>query len=80
MDIKLLKDLKVSSLPISFDDRTTVEQVRVLVATGMVAAMMSSPGSRKPFARVLAITKDGHALLVLSDAAIARRAKKLAPE
>lgn len=76
METKLLKALAATSLPITFNERERVEQVRTLVATGMVAAMFSPQRSHEPFARVLAITKEGHALLALSDLSHARHSEK----
>lgn len=76
MEKTLLKALAAASLPITFNERERVEQVRTLVATGMVAAMLSPPGSHQPFARVLAITKESHALLALSDLSHARHGEK----
>jgi hypothetical protein len=80
METKLLKGLAAGSLPMTLNERERVEQVRTLVATGMVAAMLSPPGSQEPFARVLAITKEGHALLALSDLSSARHADKPASQ
>lgn len=65
MSIEFLRRLSAQTLPATITVPDEVDQVRTLRATDSVAAMLSPPGSHVPFARVLAITKEGRALLAL---------------
>lgn len=65
MAMELLKALSERALPLTITDPVEVDQIRALRAADAVAAMLSPPGCKTPFARVLAITKEGRALMAL---------------
>ncbi|WP_326540435.1 hypothetical protein [Pseudorhodoferax sp.] len=52
-------------LPVTVTKPEDIDKVRVLRAAEQVACTLSAPGSKAPFARVLAITREGRAALAL---------------
>lgn len=76
MPIELLRQLSEQSLPVTITDLADIDKLRVLRAAGQVACTMNAPGSADPFARVMAITKEGRAALALDDV---RRRRKRGP-
>ena len=65
MTVELLRALSERALPVTITDPLEVDKIRALQSADAVAAMLSPPGCKVPFARVLAITKEGRALLAL---------------
>jgi hypothetical protein len=63
MAIELLREIAVTRLPTTFRDSDTVDQIRLLRAAELLAAVTSPPQARAPFASVLCITAKGRALL-----------------
>ena len=63
--MELLRALSERALPLKITDPIEVDQVRVLRAADAVAVLLSPPGCSAPFAHVLAITKEGRAMLAL---------------
>lgn len=67
MPIELLRQLSEQSLPVTVEDLADIDKLRVLRAAGLVACTMSAPECAEPFARVMAITKEGRAALAFED-------------
>jgi hypothetical protein len=63
MTIQILREIAGASLPATFRDSDTVDQVRLLRAADYLAAITSPPRAQAPFATVLCITARGRALL-----------------
>ena len=63
MTIELLRDIAATRLPRTFRDTETVDKIRLLRASDLVAAITSPPRAQAPFASVLCITAKGRALL-----------------
>lgn len=73
MAMELLRELAALQLPVTITKVEHVDMVRVLRASGHIACTMSAPGSGEPFARVLAITREGRAALALENLMDQRR-------
>lgn len=65
--MELLIALSERPLPHTITDPIEVDQVRMLRAADAVAALLSPPCCETPFARVLAITPEGRALLAFDE-------------
>lgn len=63
MPMELLRELSLQALPLTVTDLPTIDKVRILCAAGHIAAFLPPLETKEPFARVLAITKTGHAAL-----------------
>lgn len=63
MPMELLHKLAGKVLPLSVTDIESIDKLRVLRASGHVAVLLPSVGSKKPVARVLAITEAGREAL-----------------
>lgn len=61
----LLHSLTTDSLPQSFVDARTIEKLRALQAADLIVCSFGALSTGEPFARVLAVTKDGMAALEL---------------
>ena len=70
--VELLKRLAGETLPLTIVEGGTIVLVRALSASDLVAAVFGTQTDLTPFARVLAITKDGHSVLALDRAVDAR--------
>jgi hypothetical protein len=73
MSLTLLDELSRLKLPVTFADRSTVDQLRLLRAADTIICTLVNPPDATPFAKVLAITKEGRALLALEDLKRRRR-------
>lgn len=65
MPLELLRELAAMQLPVTVTKIEDIDKARVLRASGHIACTLSAPGSPEPFARVLAITREGRAALAL---------------
>lgn len=67
MPLELLRWLATENLPTTLTAEHDIDRAHVLHAAGHIACTFSAPGLDQPFARVLAITKEGTAALALED-------------
>ncbi|MDF1485318.1 hypothetical protein PY257_09030 [Ramlibacter sp. H39-3-26] len=64
MSLELLREIAAKPLPLTVTDVRDIDRLRVLRAADLVAALLSAPGVEiGAFARVLAITPQGHEAL-----------------
>jgi len=68
MPMELLQKIARKALPLTVTDIQSIDKLRVLRASGHVAALLPSIHATKPFARVLAITEKGREALRSLDA------------
>lgn len=63
MPVEYLRELARAQLPMTVTDEASIDKLRVLRAADLVSAMLPSPHAEERYARVLAITAQGRALL-----------------
>lgn len=63
MSQELLHQISKQTLPLTITDMEEIDELRALSAAGHVAALLPSIHAKKPFARILAITKQGREAL-----------------
>lgn len=73
MPLDMLRRIAQQPLPLTLESPADVDRVRVLHASGLVAALFlkapaAEEGDGAALARVLAVTPDGHAALAIQDA------------
>ncbi len=63
MPLELLYKMSQSPLPATITDVADIDKLRVLRAAGHISVLLPHLKAKKPFARVLAITKEGREAL-----------------
>ena len=63
MPLELLQQISKKPLPLTVTDIRDIDKLRVLRAAGHVVVLLSPLTAKKPFARVLAISKEGREAL-----------------
>ncbi len=65
MPLEFLHEIATKELPLTVTDLAEIDKLRVLRASGHVAALLPAPGASEAnqFARVLAVTAKGHEAL-----------------
>ncbi|MFN4119723.1 hypothetical protein [Acidovorax sp.] len=63
MPFEYLREIAKAELPLTVQQEDHIDKLRVLRAADLVTVMLPSPASDMQFARVLAITPKGRALL-----------------
>lgn len=63
MPFEYLREIAQAELPLTVTDEACIDKLRVLRAADMVSVMLPHPESHQQFARVLALTAKGQALL-----------------
>ncbi|MDB5743981.1 MAG: hypothetical protein JWR68_2296 [Polaromonas sp.] len=68
MPLHLLHQISKVTLPITITDPQEISTLRKLRSVHQLAVLLPSPCAKKPFARVLAITREGREALSRFDA------------
>lgn len=76
MPMELLREIAQTKLPCTFTAEQDIDRLRVLRATGYVAALLPAPGSENQLGRVLAITAAGRKALRQEQAATSNPSAK----
>lgn len=63
MPSEYLREIARAQLPLTVEDESCIDKLRVLRAADLVSVMLPHPVSGQPYARVLTITPKGRALL-----------------
>lgn len=63
MPFEYLREIARAELPLTVEDEASIDKLRVLRAADLLSVMLPHPVSGAPYARVLAITPKGRALL-----------------
>lgn len=63
MPFEYLREIALAPLPLTVEEEDRIDKLRVLRAADLVSVMLPHPLSGKPYARVLAITPKGRAVL-----------------
>jgi hypothetical protein len=63
MQLQLLREISWKTLPLTLQEPEDIDEARGLRACGYAAVLFSAPGSTRPFARVLAVTRQGQEAL-----------------
>jgi len=63
MPFEYLREIAHAKLPLTVEEESSIDKLRVLRAADLVSVLLPSPGAPAQFARVLAITPKGRAVL-----------------